>query len=419
MYQSQPDMTIGILFIALLGMLFLSALVAMVVGLVLVTTKAGRVILGAGVAVFLGLVILAGGFLVVGYSRTEVIPPLATEMAVESNIKLHPPVAPTGEIPLEAKPAAAAPKPNEPEEIKPEVEQIPPEAPQTSTSAPARTLSAFPDYPFSEYPFSDMRPPHFSDDFGPFGSRGQRYASSAGSDPHAEIQRLREQAMSGLYERLHGNPVSNSSKKAPVEEEPVASNEADSEPNRELPSIIPPGRPNWVEQAPVWEDDGTCFVAVSSGPFDRGMDCRKVLENETRIALREFANDYLDHPYAAEMLGSKLDALQDTVVVETYREELTPSIGPMQQWHSLLKFDSTLQQKLREMWQAQQQVSRIVYIGVGFFGLLGILTIFYLGMSLTGEGSKLSPWLVSAGTVVALGGLFVVGVIFVRTFPML
>ena len=149
------------------------------------------------------------------------------------------------------------------------------------------------------------------------------------------------------------------------------------------------------------------------------MDCRKILENETKIALRQFANDYLDNPQAAERLGSQLDSLQEDVTIDTYHEQLNASVGPMQQWHSLLKFDIPIQQKLGELWQAQQQVSRVVYIGAGFFGLLGLLSIFYIGMSLTSEGSKVSPWLVSAGPVVALGGLLVAGVIFVQAFPML
>ncbi|PQO31594.1 hypothetical protein [Blastopirellula marina] len=409
MYQSEPNMAFGILLVALLGMLVLGALSAVVVGLVLVATKGGRILVGIGLASLFFVLILAGGlFRVVGYRTTEVIPSSVTQVAEEP---LRPrAIAPPKEIPLDAKPAdEAAPQPKPPQEVKAEVEELPPEDPQPST--PARTLSSSPDYPFP-----DVRPPNFPSNFGPFGpNRGGRFASSASPDPHAEIQRLREQAMNGLYERMHGIPTISNEPQEPVENEP----ETPSEPIAEPESIIPPGRPAWVEQAPVWEDDGTCLVAVSSGPFERGMDCRKTLENETRIALREFTNDYLDNAYAAEKLGSQLDELSESVVVETYREELNASVGPMQQWHSLLKFDGTLQQKLRELWLAQRQVSRIVYIGAGFLGLLGILSIFYVGMSLTGEGTKVSPWLVSAGTVVALGGLLVVGVIFVQVFPML
>lgn len=409
MYQSEPDMAIGILLVALLGMLFLGTLAAVVVGLVLVATKGGRVLLGIGVASLFFLLILAGGmFSVVGYNKMEVATPQATQVAEGPSLSRA--VAPSNEIPLDAKPAVeAASPPVKPEEVKAEIEEMPPENPQLST--PARTLSSS-----ADFPFPDVRPPSFPSNFGPLGSNhGGRFASSASSDPHAEIQRLRDQAMSDLYERMHGIPTISNEPEDTSEKEP----ESAAAPIAEPESIIPPGRPDWVEQAPVWEDDGTCLVAVSSGPFERGMDCRKALENETRIALRGFTNEYLDNSFAAEMLGTQIDELSETVVVDTYREELNASIGPMQQWHSLLKFDGTLQQKLRELWQAQQQVSRIVYIGAGFFGLLGILSIFYVGMSLTGEGMKISPWLVSAGTVVALGGLLVVGVIFVQAFPML
>lgn len=409
MYTSEPHMTVGTLLLAILGVLFLSSLMAVVVGLVMVRTKAGRVILGVGTLAFMGLIVLGLGFVMIGSSRTEVASQSTTEIRYDNH---RVPASSTGEIPLdttqEAQLSTKSGKPQPPKEnVEAEVEEMPEEVSESST--PARTLSSA-----SDFPYPDIRPPSFPRPFGPYASgSGQRYASSASSDPRAEIERMRERAMGGLYERLHGLP-SASSPEVETDEE-----SAPSDPISEPPSIIPPGRPDWVEQAPVWEDDGTCLIAVSSGPFDRGMDCRKSLESETRIALAEFANDYLDNPQAAKMLGTKLDDLQESVVMETYHEELTPSIGPMQQWHSLLKFDTSLQQKLRELWQAEQQVSRVVYIGAGFFGLLGMLTIFYFGMALTGEGSKVSPWLVSAGTVVALGGLFVAGVIFVQSFPML
>ncbi|RCS40539.1 hypothetical protein DTL42_24505 [Bremerella cremea] len=425
MVHSEPNMAFGILLVAVLGMLGLAALIAMVVGLILVATKGGRILLGVGAIALLGLVVVGGGlFTILGYRTTEVIPSSVTQVAEET---LDTRAMPIRQIPLDKEstsenlkqgattPPGPKPETTELQDATEEATKTPAEP--TAPGTPARTLSAAPDYPFP-----DMRPPHFSRPFGPYGSGFQ--GGYASTDPHEEIRKLRDQAMSRMQEQLYGMPAASSAEEEATEEshpsfDLVEEAYSPMESTEEAPSIIPPGRPAWVEQEPQWEDDGTYLVAVSSGPFERGMDCRKMLQNETRIALRQFAGEYLDNSRAPEMLGSRLDDLQESVVVETYHEQLNASVGPMQQWHSLLKFDIPLQQKLNELWHAQQQVSRVVYIGAGFFALLGLLSIFYIGMSLTSEGSKVSPWLVSAGTVVALGGLLVAGVIFVKAFPML
>lgn len=184
-------------------------------------------------------------------------------------------------------------------------------------------------------------------------------------------------------------------------------------------SIIPPGRPAWVEQEGSWGPGEIYTVAVSSGPYDRQADCRAALDDHIHQAIGQFANEFLGHSQAEELLAAELASLKEDAVEETYQEELTPSIGIMHQWHALLKFDGTVQQKLRELWETQQRLSRVIYLGGGFVGLLALLTIFYFCLALSGEGSRVSSWLVSAGTVAALGALFMGAVIFVRTFPML
>ncbi|MHC2069321.1 hypothetical protein ACYFX5_17750 [Bremerella sp. T1] len=195
----------------------------------------------------------------------------------------------------------------------------------------------------------------------------------------------------------------------------LKSGEIDLDPSK----IIPPGRPSWVEQTPHWTHDQTYYVAVSSGPYDRGMDCQRALDFEVDKAIDQFAIELTGSEDAPALIGEELESLHHNIVAETYQEELTPSFGIMHQWHSLLKFDPAIQGKIREFWIAQQRISRVVYIGAGFLFLLGLMSTFYAGMSLTGKGSRISPWLVSAGSVVALGGLFAAGVIFVRSFPML
>lgn len=183
--------------------------------------------------------------------------------------------------------------------------------------------------------------------------------------------------------------------------------------------IIPPGRPAWVEQPPRWEQDGIYYVSVSSGPYDRGMECSKSLDREVTVALQAYANDLLSNNQAGTMLAAELENLKEEVVAENYQEQLTPSFGVMHQWHALLKFDPAIQQKIRDLWSVQKRISRVIYIGTGFLFLIGLMSVAYIGLALTRREAKVSPWLVSAGTVFAVSGLLVAGVIFVRSFPML
>ncbi len=179
--------------------------------------------------------------------------------------------------------------------------------------------------------------------------------------------------------------------------------------------IIPPGRPDWVEQPMQWNSDGTCQLAISSGPYDRTIDCQQAIDTQVEEAVGEFANELLGDPRAAQILASDLHSLHKSVVAETYQEQLTPSIGVMHQWHALLKFDQSLQQKLRELWRVQQQVSRLVYAVAGFVGLLGLMMVGYVGLALMGRKAGAVAAMV---TSVGLVGIFLLGVIFVRTFPM-
>ncbi|PQO46583.1 hypothetical protein [Blastopirellula marina] len=438
MYQSEPQMAVGPLFVILAGLLLFGALMATIIGLVLASSKGGRILLGLGLAALMGMILIAAGFWMVA-STGDVVVSRSTELRVDSSSR-------TGELrnreSTETEQPAIqlneTPQISEPETISPEVSEsdeseavFEPELPddlvtdQAATNAPplpVRTMTTNPYSPFPEIP-RPMFPPELYR--GP--SSSQRFASSASSDMHLEMERMREEARHRMNDHFETG-IPSGPYESPRDDQPDRKNDPDSldapgstgTPKAEPApsSIIPPGRPKWVEQDPDWEEE-TYAMAVSSGPYSRGTDCRRELDQEIDRAIDEYVNELLGNSQAAAMLGSDLDTLKDRVVVDTYREKLSPSVGPMQQWHALLKFGGDVHQKVREFWKAQQQVSRIVYTGAGFLGLLGLLSVGYLGMTLTGEGSQVSPWLVSAVTVIALGALLVVGVIFVRTFPML
>lgn len=363
MVQTAPDMIISILAILILGFL-LACLVGAVILVIAVAGKhGGKVAAGLGAAVLLGLVLLCGGFFMVGVSRTSVETAIEAPREVHSHSEFgyHENVQRAQSNMMSVRKEKVVPRDTE-EVARAAYDELEEPLP-VSTKLPID---------------SELTPEEVT------ASTGKTIGQFAGS----------------LYQEFRNQ---------------LKSGKLDLDPSK----IIPPGRPSWVEQEPHWGHDQTYYVAVSSGPYDRGMDCRRALDVEISKALEQFAIELTGSDEAPKLIGSELETIKETVAAEMYQEELTPSFGVMHQWHSLLKFDPAIQDQIRQFWYAQQRISRVVYIGTGFLFLLGFLFIFYAGMSLTGKGSRVSPGLVSAGSVAALGGLIAAGVIFVRSFPML
>ncbi|UUO06560.1 hypothetical protein M4951_24850 [Blastopirellula sp. J2-11] len=145
-------------------------------------------------------------------------------------------------------------------------------------------------------------------------------------------------------------------------------------------SIIPPGRPAWVDQEPE-SRDGVDYVSVSTGPYTSSTECYKALKVLTNEAVAE---------QAALVLGSETNArrvpldekfIADNVHLQTYKESLDTSVGPMQQWHSFLQFNEQFRRELESRWKQVQQLSRLTYAGALFAGILTVLGVLYGALS--------------------------------------
>lgn len=362
MVQTAPDM---LSIVAIIGLGFLLACLVGVVVLAIAAAgkHGGTIAAGVGAAVLLGLLLLCGGVLTfyLGVSRVETAIDSPTEVRSHGEIEY-------GETVQKARANVMS--------VRKET-AIRPLAHETTTTAAVEIEEPL-------RPSTDLQAGYTMTPEEVTASTGKTIGQFAGS----VYQEFRNQLKSGKL---------------------------DLDPSK----IIPPGRPSWVEQEPHWGHDQTYYVSVSSGPYDRGMDCRHALDVEISKAIDQFAIELTGSEDAPALIGDDLVTIKETVAAESYQEELTPSFGVMQQWHSLLKFDPAIQEQIRQFWYAQQRISRVVYIGAAFLFLLGLMSIFYAGMSLTGKGSRVSPGLVSAGSVAALCGLIAAGVIFVRSFPML
>lgn len=370
MVQTAPDISMSILALLLLGVLLAGFVGIVILVIALAGKHGGKIAAALGAFVLLGMIMLCGGLFVVRTSHTQVESATTLPMAVnsyggaeysEEEFKgVSYGGAEYGETTSTTRAGVNSAR---------KESLVPPTVQKTSTAKPVSTDSPV----GSKLTTEEVT-----------ASTGKTIGQFAGS----VYQEFRNQLKSGKL---------------------------DLDPSK----IIPPGRPSWVEQEPHWGHDQTYYVAVSSGPYDRGMDCQRALDLEISKAIDQFAIELTGSDDAPTLIGEDLATIQETVAAESYQEELTPSFGVMQQWHSLLKFDPAIQEQIREFWYAQQRVSRVVYIGTGFLFLLGLMSVFYAGMSLTGKGSRISPALVSAGSVAALCGLIAAGVIFVRSFPML
>jgi len=178
--------------------------------------------------------------------------------------------------------------------------------------------------------------------------------------------------------------------------------------------IIPPGRPEWVESDERWDDQGNYFIAVSSGPYDREIDCRKALDRQIQETVDEFVNELFDNPNAYSILSSELADAREGLVEDQYREQLTNSFGEMHQWHAHLKILKDVQQGLQKDWKTKQKFSRMLYAAGGFAVVLSLLGITYAGLLV----DRRSGWLASAAMVIAIALVISVSVALVRTFPM-
>lgn len=183
-------------------------------------------------------------------------------------------------------------------------------------------------------------------------------------------------------------------------------------------SIIPPGRPAWVEQDPIYMDDGTYRVAVSSGPYDRVQDARSALDVEVRRAIDTFANELLQDEKAASLLSTHVDRIEGELIKETYQEELTPSFGIMHQRHAFIEIDVVKQKQLRQDWMKVRHLFRLGWAGIGFAAVLAVLIALYGGLSWTSRPDHGSPWLASGAIVAAVGMVVFAMVMVSRYLPM-
>ncbi|WP_146431939.1 hypothetical protein [Blastopirellula retiformator] len=144
--------------------------------------------------------------------------------------------------------------------------------------------------------------------------------------------------------------------------------------------IIPPGRPDWVDQEPT-SQDGVDYVSLSTGPYSSSTECYKALQALTEEAVLEQTAQLLGSEARASRIPLDDQLIADHIHLQTYKEQLDTTVGPMQQWHAHLQFNDQFRREIEQRWRQVQQSTRLGYAGGLFAGVLAVLGILYSALS--------------------------------------
>lgn len=175
-------------------------------------------------------------------------------------------------------------------------------------------------------------------------------------------------------------------------------------------------RPDWLESG-MLVDGEVQRVAVKAGPYYRMRECLRELDEEIRAAAEEFINDYLEDPRAATLVRYDLRQIKNRLVRETFQEQLDTSVGPMNQAHALLEFDTSFCSELEERWKRAQTTVRLWHTGaLAGIVLLLIATLFaYVQLDTATKGHYTGRLQFAAAA--AILALVAAGVLVTRWIP--
>lgn len=161
------------------------------------------------------------------------------------------------------------------------------------------------------------------------------------------------------------------------------------ESNKQFP-IIPDDRPEWVEQ-PTDLDGDVHRIAVSSGPLDSIRHSRRELDEELRLAMETYIDDYLGKVYGDKLKASNfvsydIEDIKHRLVKpdHMYSEIVEFSVGPMHQSHALLEIDAGFRKELDghradldRQWREMVATSRLFGSGIGIAFVICSLAVVF------------------------------------------
>jgi hypothetical protein len=139
--------------------------------------------------------------------------------------------------------------------------------------------------------------------------------------------------------------------------------------------IIPAGRPDWVQHPRRTRTGDVHQITVSSGPYATDLQAERALDEELVKATNEYITEQLGSELAPTLLHYTARTIKQKYVkpANTYNEQITVSIGDMQQKHALVEFGPEFRDELRASWAGQIAESRLLQLSVVAGGVLLLL----------------------------------------------
>jgi hypothetical protein len=191
--------------------------------------------------------------------------------------------------------------------------------------------------------------------------------------------------------------------------------EATEDPQPQPRVIIPPGRPEWVEQAPVRSGERHT-QSVCSEPYRDLPAARAALDEKLQAAVQDYVSEQLGSPLAGTLIHYDLPTIKNRFLKSRYEEaiEVASLNAPMQQLHGQLEFGPSFRSEIAARWQKVLAAGRLGKLAVVVLGVLLLLgTVFsYFRLDNATRGYHTGRLqLLSAAAILAL---VAAGVLFAR-----
>ncbi len=280
-----------------------------------------------------------------------------------------PAIAPSSPEAPQVEPPQAEPPQAEP----PQAELPPVEPPQTEppategTASPAETIDPASINPESAESTSIAEP----------ASSGTQEATESVSQSSAEANSKTSDATnsSALAEvtTLPAEGTSTDSANEPASPTPPLVQPLSVEPAK---SLLPEDRPNWITLEPDYATDTHRFV-VSSIPTTHESDVDANLDAPLEEAVRSYVAEQFGDDRAGTLLSSRLSSafVRANLIDDkkSYTAELTTTSGGMFQKWVMVEVTKEQREELQTWYREQMQRERILPLGLGVAGLLGMV----------------------------------------------
>ncbi len=169
-----------------------------------------------------------------------------------------------------------------------------------------------------------------------------------------------------------------------------------------------PPVPEWISR-PSGKVDGVYQTVVKVGPFTTDLECENALKAALETAVNDYVGLYMGEKAQQAAVGLPRESLEREIVVEKFQQRIQTSVGPMVQLFALVKFDNRTNELLKESWRGIEIRDRLLVAGLGFGGLLSLITFVYgiLRLDVATEGKMRGRLILGAIALCVLMGILI------------